>query len=145
MSELTITYVEPNYIQKVWPSVKDYIATALKKGTENKGVMPDYNLDHVQSYLARGDWLLIVAADEDKHIHGCATVSFTNYPMSRVAFVTSTAGRWITQKTEFNKFKTLLQAHGATKIQALGRDSIVRLCKRHEFESVNTLIEVDIS
>ena len=145
MSELTITYVESNYIQRVWPHVKDYISVALKKGTENKDITPDYNLDHVQSYLTRGEWLLVVAADKDDHIHGCATVSFTNYPMSRVAFVTSTAGSWITKKEEFNKFKTLLQAHGATKIQALGRDSIVRLCKRNKFEPVNTLIEVDIS
>ncbi len=144
MSEITITYVEPNYIQRIWPDVKDYIATALNKGVENKGITPDYNLDHVQSYLTSGEWLLVVAADKDKHIHGCATVSFVNYPMSRVAFVTSTAGRWITRKPEFEKFKTLLQAHGATKIQALGRDSMVRLCKRHNFEPVNTLVEVDI-
>ena len=144
MSELTITYVESNYIQQIWPDVKQYITTALKKGTENKGVKPDYNADHVQSYLTSGEWLLVVAADKDQHIRGCATVSFTNYPMSRVAFVTSIAGRWITKKPEFEKFKTLLQAHGATKIQGLGRDSIVRLWKRHNFEPVNTLVEVDI-
>ena len=145
MSELTITYVEPNYIQKVWPSVKDYIATALEKCTASKNSIPDYTVDHVQSYLTSGEWLLIVAADEDKHIRGCATVSFVNYPMNRVAFVTSVAGRWVTKKPEFEKFKTLLQANGATKIQGQGRDSIVRLWRRYDFEPVNTLFEVDIS
>jgi|TARA_R110000796_G_scaffold64126_1_gene148523 hypothetical protein len=143
MTQLSISHVEPNYIQQVWPDVKEYIDVALKKG-KSESLSPDYNLDHVQSYLTSGEWLLVVAADEDKHIRGCATVSFCNYPMSRIAFVTSTAGKWITKKPEFEKFKKLLQAHGATKIQALGRDSMVRLCKRHKFESVNTLLEVDI-
>ena len=46
---------------------------------------------------------------------------------------------------EFEKFKTLLQANGATKIQGQGRDSIVRLWRRYDFEPVNTLFEVDIS
>jgi hypothetical protein len=144
MSELTVTYVEPHYIQRVWPDVKDYIGTALGKVSHNEKATPDYSVDHVQSYLVSGEWLLVVAADEDKHIRGCATVSFINYPMSRIAFVTSIAGKWITKKPEFEKFKTLLQAHGATKIQGLGRDSIVRLWRRHNFEPVNTLVEVDI-
>ena len=144
MTALIITYVEPTYVQKVWPAVKEYIASALNKGSENKQTSNDYNVDHVQSYLTSGEWLLVVAADEDENIHGCAPVSFINYPMTRIAFVTSTAGRWITRATEFAQFKTLLQAHGATKIQALGRDSIVRLCRQHEFAPVSTLFEVDI-
>lgn len=144
MTDLTITYVEPNHVQRVWPSVKDYIASALDKGSEDKNTSSDYNVDHVQSYLTNGDWLLVVAADQLNHIRGCATVSFVNYPMTRVAFITSTAGKWITRATEFEQFKKLVQAHGATKIQAFGRESVVRLCKRHNFEPVSTLFEVDI-
>tara|TARA_R100001369_G_scaffold73040_1_gene101482 strand:- start:70 stop:501 length:432 start_codon:yes stop_codon:yes gene_type:complete len=143
MTQLRISHVEPNYIQQVWPDVKEYIDIALKRG-KSANISPDYNLDHVQSYLTKGEWLLVVAADENKNIRGCATVSFSNYPMSRIAFVTAIGGRWISKKQEFEKFKKLLQAHGATKIQGLGRDSIVRLWKRHNFESVNTLVEVDI-
>ena len=70
MTALRITYVEPNYVQKVWPAVKEYIASALNKGSENKQTSNDYNVDHVQSYLTSGEWLLVVAADEDENIHG---------------------------------------------------------------------------
>tara|TARA_R100001530_G_scaffold127171_1_gene96325 strand:- start:326 stop:757 length:432 start_codon:yes stop_codon:yes gene_type:complete len=142
--ELTVTYVEPMYVQQLWPKVKDYIDSALNKGPGNAAIAPDYTVDHVQSYLTKGEWLLVVAADKEDKIKGCATVSFVNHPLHRVAFVTSIGGRWFTRANEFEQFKTLLKAHGATKIQGYGRESIVRLWKRHNFQPVNTLVEVEI-
>jgi len=38
--------------------------------------------------------------------------------------------------------KQLLKSHGATKIQGSGREAIVRLWKRYNFEPRNTLVEV---
>ena len=141
---LKITYVESSYVQQVWPKIKDYIQAALGKGSNNENVTPDYTIEHVQSYLANGEWLLVVAADEENNIRGCATISFLNYPLHRVAFMTSVGGRGITYAEEFEEFKTLLKAHGATKIQGYGRDSMVRLGKQFNFQSVNTLVEVEI-
>ena len=41
-----------------------------------------------------------------------------------------------------NRPAALMKAHGATKIQGYGRESIVRLWKRFNFEPRNTLVEV---
>jgi hypothetical protein len=89
-----------------------------------------------------GQWVLLVAIDEEMKIHGAATVSFMNYPLHRVAFITCIGGKLISNQETFNQLKLLLKSHGATKIQGSGRESIVRLWKRYNFEPRNTLVEV---
>ena len=75
-------------------------------------------------------------------IHGACTVSFLNYPLHRVAFITTIGGKLISNDDTFQQLKTILKASGATKIQGYGRDAIVRLWKRYNFEPRNTLVEV---
>ena len=48
----------------------------------------------------------------------------------------------IRNQETFEQLKTLLKLRGATKIQGYGRESIVRLWKRYNFEARNTLVEV---
>ena len=78
----------------------------------------------------------------DGDAHGPATVSFINYPIHRVAFVTAIGGKLISNQETFEQFKALLKNRGATKIQGYGRDAIVRLWKQYNFEPRNTLVEV---
>jgi hypothetical protein len=59
-----------------------------------------------------------------------------------VAFVTAIGGKLISSQETFDQLKTLLKLRGATKIQGYGRDAIVRLWKRYDFEPRNTLVEV---
>jgi len=139
---LKISHVETNYVQQVWPMVKPFLEEAMTKGGDFPDWAQDYTADHIQSFLTNGAWLLIVAADEDNKIHGCATVSFINYPVHRVAFVTAIGGKLISSQETFDQFKVLLKLRGATKIQGYGRDAIVRLWKRYDFEPRNTLVEV---
>ncbi|NDC61790.1 MAG: hypothetical protein EBZ60_07245 [Betaproteobacteria bacterium] len=96
----------------------------------------------MQAFLAAGTWLLIVAVDEEANVHGACTVSFMNYPLHRVAFITSIGGKLVSNQNTFEQLKRILQAYGATKIQGYGRESIVRLWKRYNFEPRNTLVEV---
>jgi hypothetical protein len=96
----------------------------------------------MQMFLTSGQWLLLVATDEAGVIHGAATVSFINYPLHRVAFITAIGGKLISNRDTFEQMKLLLKQRGATKIQGYGRESIVRLWKRYNFEPRNTLVEV---
>jgi len=139
---LTIRPVDANFVQQVWPMVKPFLEEAMVKGGDFPDWAQDYTVEHIQSFLTSGAWLLIVATDEENNIHGCASVSFINYPLHRVAFVTAIGGKLISSQDTFEQLKTLLKLRGATKIQGYGRDAIVRLWKRYNFEPRNTLVEV---
>ena len=139
---LTVRPVETNYVQQVWPMVKPFLEEAMAKGGDFPDWAQDYTVDHIQSFLTNGAWLLVVAVDEQKEIQGAATISFINYPLHRAAFVTAIGGKLISNQDTFEQFKALLKLRGATKIQGYGRDAIVRLWKRYDFEPRNTLVEV---
>jgi hypothetical protein len=140
--ELSIRHVDVMYIHQVWPKVRPFIAEALEKGGDFPDWAASYNVDHVQAFLISGQWLLVVAVDEQGEIHGSATISFINYPLHRIAFVTTIGGTLISNQDTFEQFKMLLKHNGATKIQGYGRPAIVRLWKRYNFEPRNTLVEV---
>jgi hypothetical protein len=96
----------------------------------------------VQSFLTNGSWLLLVAVDEQNEIHGAATVSFINYPLHRVAFITLTGGKLVLNRETFKQLKEILRQRGATKVQAYGRDSMVRLLQRTGFKPQTTLLQL---
>jgi hypothetical protein len=139
---LTVRPVDVNHIQQVWPMVESYIQEALDKGGDFPEWANGYNTSHVQSFVTNGQWLLLVAVDEERAIHGAMTVSFLNYPLHRVAFVTTTSGKFIANQELLDQLKALVKLHGATKIQAFCRESMVRLLSRAGFEPRNTLVEV---
>jgi hypothetical protein len=103
-----------------------------------------YNDDHVLSYLVNGNWELFVAVDENNVMRGAATISYINYPLHRVAFITAVGGRLIATQDSFNQLKNLFKARGATMIQGYGRPAIIRLWRRFDFQPRSTLLEVQI-
>ena len=88
--------------------------------------------------------MLIVAVDEENTIHGACTVSFMNYPLHRVAFVTAIGGKLISNEDTFEQLKNICKQNGATKIQGYGREAIVKLWSRYGFEPRSTLVEIKI-
>lgn len=141
---MRILPVQTEFVHQTWPHVEKFIQDAMNKGNEEGTPQwaANYTADHILQFLASGQWLLLVAADDNNVIHGACTVSFINYPMHRVAFVTSIGGKLISNQDTFEQLKNILKNHGATKIQGYGRESIVRLWKRYKFEPRNTLVEV---
>jgi hypothetical protein len=139
---LKILEVDTNFVQQVWPMVEPFLEEAMTKGGDFPEWAQNYSVDHIQSFLTNGAWLLVVVSDNENKIHGAATVSFINYPMHRVAFVTAIGGKLISSQDTFEQLKALLKQRGATKIQGYGRESIIRLWKRYNFEPRNTLVEV---
>lgn len=141
---LSIQAVDPNYIAQVWPRVDNFLIDALIKDNDAPEWSNCYNIHHVQGFVTSGMWLLLVAVDEQREIHGAATVSFANYPMARVAFITLIGGKLISNRDTFEQLKMILKQRGATKVQGYGRESIVRLWKRYGFEPRTTLVEVQL-
>jgi hypothetical protein len=139
---LVLRPVDAAYVNQTWPLAEQYIRDALTSSPDFPDWAANYRTEHVQAFLAAGTWLLIVAVDEEANVHGACTVSFMNYPLHRVAFITSIGGKLVSNQNTFEQLKRILQAYGATKIQGYGRESIVRLWKRYNFEPRNTLVEV---
>jgi hypothetical protein len=128
---LKIQPVDINYVSQIWSLVKQYLVDSLVEGAEKQNIDPGYNIHHVQGFLASGQWLLLVAVDEDNKIHGAMSVSFINYPTARVAFITLTGGKLVLNKETFRQLKEILRQRGATKVQAYGRESMVRLLEKN--------------
>ena len=141
---ISVRPVEVNYASQVWPMVKSFLEDALSKDNDAPEWSDCYNIHHVQGFITSGQWLLLVAVDENNTIHGAATVSFANYPMNRVAFITLIGGHLVSNPETFEQLRALLKGYGATKLQGYGRPAIVRLWKRYGFEPRTTLVEVKL-
>jgi hypothetical protein len=138
---IAIQHIDTANVSQVWPLVEPFLSDALNSSSDFPDWYQNYNIHHLQMFLTNGAWLLIVAVDDGK-VCGACTVSFVNYPIHRVAFVTAIGGRLISNSDTFEQLKLLLKQRGATKIQGYGRESIVRLWKRYDFEPRLTLVEV---
>ena len=132
---MIIKTVAPQYISQTWPLIEKYIEESQQHGGG------DYNLEHVKVYLTSGQWILVVAVDDNNVIHGAMTLTFINYPNDRVAFVTSTGGKGIIGKDSLNQLKAIVKQYGATKIQAAVRSSMQRLLERSDFYKRYTIVE----
>lgn len=132
---LTIQPVHPQSIHQTWPSVEGFLAEALKWGED------DYTVEQAKACLAKGEWLLVVATDEENKIHGAAAVNFFNMPNDRIAFVTAIGGKLISNKDTYEQFSTLLKSYGATKIQGAAREAIARLWTRYGFKERYRIVE----
>lgn len=103
----------------------------------------DFNAEHAKVYLTTNQWILIGVIDEGL-IKGAMTVSFSNLPNDRVAFITAIGGKNITSKDTFEQFKGILKAFGATKIQGSVRQSVARLWRKLGFQERSIIVEQKI-
>ncbi len=103
----------------------------------------DFTIEQVKVYITMNQWLLVGVFDGDL-LKGAMTVSFTNMPNDRVAFITAIGGKNITTQDTFRQFSAILKAHGATKIQGSVRQSVARLWRRLGFQERCILVEKKI-
>jgi len=136
---LKVQIVPTQLVNQMWGAVEGFI-----KSAEEKFGGAEYTTDQIKVYLVEGIWMLIVAVDENKQIHGAATVNFINYPNDRVAFVTSIGGKLVTTPDTFAEMSEIFKANGATKIQGVAKEAIARLWKRFGFEEKAILVEVKL-
>lgn len=133
---LTLHQIAPAYVCQMWPDARPLLAEALKYAGG------EYNVDQLQFMLVRGEQILLVAADEERKVHGAATVQFIAYPAKRVAFVTAISGRMITTESLWQQLQAWCREHGATAVQGAARESIARLWKqKFGFEQRYIIVE----
>ena len=125
-------------IHQTWPLVESFLAEALKWGED------DYTAEQAKVYLARGDWLLIVAVDEENAIKGAAAINFNNLPNHRVAFIVAIGGKLISNQETFGQFSELLKSYGATKIQGAVRDVVAKWATKYGFRERYTIVEAKL-
>ena len=135
---LQVQLVPLSLIHQTWSLVDEYLEEALKWGED------DYTIEQVKVYITKGDWMLLIAVDEEKNIHGAAAVNIYNMPNDRVAFVVAIGGKLISSDETYVQLCTLLKSFGATKLQGVARESIARLWKRYGFKERYILVEAKL-
>lgn len=134
---MNVQHVPVHYVNQTWPSVSEFIKSAIEQQTGDK----DYTLEQVQVYVSSGQWVLLVATEDEKII-GAATVNLFNRPNHRVAFITYIGGRLIVGKESFKQMCQVLQSFGATSIEGAVNDAIARLWQRFGFTEKYKIVEV---
>ena len=134
---MKIHTVDVGHIHRLWPEVEEFVAAALEHAAG------DYTLESVKTLLVTGQWMLIVAVDEQR-IAGAATVHMFNRPHDRVAFVTAISGKLISNKDTFAQLQQLMASYGATCIEGAARESIARLWSRYGFQEKYRIVGIKI-
>jgi hypothetical protein len=135
---MIVEILPTQYCAQNWDKVEHFIQESHKWGGN------DYNVEQMKMFVTLGQWSLLVVYDEEKVIHGAATVSFVNYPNSRIAFITAIGGKLISNDDTFKQLVTIVKNAGATKIQGAARKSIARLWRRYGFYERHTIVEINI-
>lgn len=104
------------------PLVKHHIEAGLADS--------DLNYEQARVFLTNGSWLLLIALDEQENLLGAYILAFANNPADRVATIVSAAGRGLASQSAFEQICEIAKSFGATKIQALAKESAARLYRR---------------
>jgi hypothetical protein len=134
---MNIQLVPLSLIHQTWPLVEKFLESGLEHAED------DYTIDQVRAEVAKGSWMLLVAVDE-VGIQGAMTINIYNATNHRIAFVTSTGGRFIINKDTFKQLCNLVKGFGATKVRGVGRDSVVRLLSSVGMRKRYTIFEADL-
>ena len=134
---MKIQHVPLEWVNHTWPQVEGFIRDSLEHA---KG---DYEVEHVRTLVSTGQWLLLVAVDGEK-IHGAATVHCLNRPVDRVAFITTTGGKFILDPDTFSQLQNIARAMGATALECAARESMTHLLSRFGFEEKYKIVGVKL-
>jgi hypothetical protein len=132
-----IQIVNPAHTNRVWPMAEPFIEEALVHSCG------DYTVDQAKTLVAIGAWTLLVAVD-DAGVNGAATVSFSNRPNDRVAFITAMGGQFVVNKNSVAELKQVLGNVGATCIEGAVRTSMARLLSQNGFTEKYKVVGVKI-
>lgn len=137
---MNVQHVPVDFTNQVWPQVAEYIESAINQQEGEQ----DYTLDQVRTLVVTGQWLLVVASNEDNEIKGAATISFSNRPNHRVAFITYIGGRMITNPGTFQQLCAIAKRYGATCIEGAVNEAVARLWRRYGFKDKYSIVGVTI-
>jgi hypothetical protein len=129
------SYIDPRYLDAVWPEVSPLLESAVAKG--------DGELDLAQlRLLVQQNVMQLVVWHEDDKTISAGVVEFINYPNYRVAQCSFLSGRYTAES--FDALKAWCASKGASKVQCLGSDAIARLYKNYGFEKRYNVLRIDL-
>lgn len=134
---MKIQHVPLAFVNQVWDDAAKHLEPAVAYG------QGDYTLEHIRVFVTSGQWLLLVATNEEG-IQGAAVVNFFNRPTERVAFILVMGGKLITGADTFAQLKEILVSHGATYIEGASRESAARLWQRFGLEEKYRIVGVKL-
>jgi hypothetical protein len=131
---LTVRQIGPKCMPRVFPEFRAFIAEGLKD-------TDDCTAEDAKEYLERGDWLLFSVYDDQNEVKGAYVVNYNHAPAGKIAVIISAAGKGLASAEVFGQLCEIVKASGATKFQALAKESAARLYKRVGFENKAILVE----
>jgi hypothetical protein len=135
---MKIQHVPTQYTAQTWELVKDFLSESQM---HSQG---DYTIDQIKLFVLTGQWLLLVAVDDEQKIHGAMTIEFANRPNHRAAFITGTGGKFIINEEAFKQLENACKENGATTIECAARDSVAKLLTRFGFKEKYRILGVSL-
>jgi hypothetical protein len=120
---LKVQYVATEYIHSVFSNVEGFIKSGLDH-------TDDCTIEQAKVFLSNGSWSLLVVTDEEAEIHGVFMYAVANDTNDRTATIISAGGKGIINNQVFNQVCEYFKSLGATRVQALARESAARLYER---------------
>ena len=121
---MKIEPVPVEWVHTVWGRVQHWVAAALAYS------LGECTIDQCRLQVSRGDWVLYVWSDANKHVFGAAVVDFQQRFNDRVALVIAVGGRGMFTAESIEQFKATMALRGATTIEGAQRPAMARLWQR---------------
>lgn len=119
---ISIQPVNPAYVHQVWDTVSPMLKAACDVALGDL----DCTIDQLKLQLVSGVQTLLVAVKDEKII-GAASIAVSTLPNHRIATLTATGGRGITNPEVMNQVVAWAKSQGATKIRAHASGARIRL------------------
>jgi len=131
---LSIRTVGAEQVAQLFPAVESFIGQGLSN-------TDDCTVDQVKLFLMNGTWQLLVVIDEKNLIVGCYVLSIVNSPNDRTATIVAASGKGLAGQEIFDQVCEYVKALGATRVQALAKESAARLYGRVGLKEKAILVE----
>jgi hypothetical protein len=131
---LIVQQIGPKCVPKVFPQVRNLIASGLED-------TDDCTAEDAKGYLERGEWQLYAAFNTENEIKGVYVTTINYSPTGKIAVIISAAGSGLASQEVFGQLCEAFKVSGATKVQALAKESAARLYKRVGFKNKAILVE----
>lgn len=118
--------IHPVSVERI-PRTLPEVESLIKSGLDHTD---DCTIEQAKVYLSSGAWGLLVAVDDEVEIQGVFMYSIANSPNDRTASIISAGGKGIINNEVFDQVCEFFKSLGATRVQALARQSAARLYER---------------
>lgn len=134
---ISIQTVSPNHVHQLWDTVGPFIKSAVDVALGSA----DCTVDQLKMQLVTGSQTLLVAL-ENEIVIGAATIQVSSLPNHRVATLTTTGGRGVTNPEVMEQVVAWAKSQGATKIRAFASGARIRLYRQQlGLNATETVVE----